>query len=135
MKEEQVVGKALSLAEEISSILNEYNKHYALKINYGLGIHLGEMIIESNREGKIRFTSVGSTTIIPKRAADRSNGFVYLSEIVHRRMLGKIKCEKISSEGYWKLNQIVRRDEHKDFINKFMKKQSDDKAKKAGFLN
>ena len=135
MKEEQVVGKALSLAEEISFILNEYNKHYALKINYGIGIHLGDMIIESNREGKIRFTSVGSTTIIPKRAADRSNGFIYLSEIVHRRMLGKIKCEKISSEGYWKLNQIVRRDEHKDFINKFMKNQSDDKAKKAGFLN
>ncbi len=50
-------------------------------------------------------------------------------------MLGKIKCEKISSEGYWKLNQIVRRDEHKDFINKFMKNQSDDKAKKAGFLS
>lgn len=131
--ETDVVGKTLVLAEEIRSIIDEYNKYYALKINYGIGVHSGEMILETSRDGKVRFTAVGGTTVLPKRAADRANEQVYLTEIIHRKMLGKIKSDKISNEGFWKLNQVVRRDEHKEFINKFMKKQSDERARKAGF--
>lgn len=131
---EEVIGKGLALAEDIRSIIEEYNKYYALKINYGIGIHSGEMFIETNKEGKIKFTAVGGTTLLAKRAADRAQNCAYLTEIVHRKMLGKIKSEKISSEGFWKLNQILRRDKHKDFINKFMKKQSDEKARGAGFV-
>ncbi|MBI2632088.1 hypothetical protein HYW75_03730 [Candidatus Pacearchaeota archaeon] len=131
---EEVIGKGLTLAEDIRIIIEEYNKYYALKINYGIGMHNGEMIIEKNKEGKIKFTAVGGTTLLAKRASDRAQNCVYLTEIVHRKMLGKIKSEKISNEGFWKLNQILRRDEHKDFINKFMKKQSDERARKAGFV-
>ncbi len=126
MKEKEILNKAISLAQEINNLMDDYNKRYALKISYGIGVHIGDVIIETSSDGRVRFTSVGSTTIIAKRAADRAVNMVYLSEMVRRRTAGKVKSEKVSEEGFWKLQSIINRNQHSEFIGRFMKKQKND---------
>ena len=119
-KEPAPILKALNLAKEIKEVLDEYNEHFALKIKYGIGINKGYMFAET-KEGKIVYTSIGSTVVSAKNLSEFANGQVIINEEVYRSALGKVKVEKIG-EKRWCLLSIVNRAQYSDFIKKFMNK-------------
>jgi hypothetical protein len=112
---------ALKLASRIASLINERNKRYALKVEYGVGIHTGEMIVE-NLGNKMKFVSVGNTIIGAKKACEKSNENVYLSSTFHKKAHMLVKDEALPAENHWRLLQVIDRSEHNEFIDKFMKK-------------
>ena len=113
---------AIDVAKDIETILNEYNKTSANKIEFGIGVHYGQMGIES-QNGNVKFVSLDNTIAIAKRVADGSNNNILLSEQIHRRTFGKIKVEKVEGTNFWQLNRLMNRANYEDFINRFLNRQ------------
>ena len=79
------------------------------------------MIVE--RKGiENRYTSVDNTVIVAKIAAEKANNDVVVSTAVHRILASRVKCRPIIGEKFWKVETIVDRDKHNEFINNFSKK-------------
>ncbi|MEK6892720.1 MAG: hypothetical protein AABX07_00800 [Nanoarchaeota archaeon] len=122
-KEQDNKMKALKFARNAERSLSAHNQKYASKIKYGIGVHIGEMIIESI-DGKLKFSSLGNTIVTAKKAADKSDGAVLLSYALHNQARNLVKDDALPGENFWKLRSIVDRSEHDEFIQRFMKKQS-----------
>jgi len=120
--------EAVKVAKDMKSVLDEYNTKRTPKIDFGIGVNTGDMIVES-KEGKFKFASVGNTLIIAKRAAEHSKGEVMISEGTHGRVLGAVKSEKIRSIGLWKVKRITDRAKHSNFIDNFVERQKKEKKK------
>lgn len=114
----------VKLAHQINLMLNEFNKKYAIKIEYGIGVNNGEMFIELI-EGKPKFTSVGNTIVLAKNAAEKADSELLLSPTFYRKVYNIVKAEQTINRLH-KVNSIIERDKHSEFIQKFMKKQKND---------
>jgi len=113
---------AISVAREIWEILENHNRISANKIEFGIGVHSGEIAVEL-REGKIRFVSLENTIPVAKRIAESSAGAVLLSEHLHKKTLGKMKVDKVEGTNYWELKRLMDKAHYEEFIDKFMNRQ------------
>ncbi len=113
--------EAIKMAVQIESIIKDFNKKYAIKIDYGLGANIGEMFVEFI-DGKVKFTSSGNTTIVAKNAAEKAHNELLLSSALHRKAYNVLKGEQ-TPYGLFKVNSLLDRSSHSQFISKFMKKQ------------
>ncbi len=120
--------RAISVAKEIDNILQNHNKNSANKIDYGVGIHVGEMAVES-AEGKFKFVSLGNTVAIVKRIAEQSKGQLLISEPLHRKTFGKVRVDKLAGTNYWEVKQLMERSNYNEFIQKFLTRQKDEGKK------
>ena len=119
---EEAYMQAALFAKGAQEMLDEHNKKHALKISYGIGINLGEMIIEW-QDQKPKFTSAGTTTVAAKRAADMASDSLTMTESFHRKVAVTVKGERIAGKDLWTITRIIQRDGHTAFIDKFMKRQ------------
>lgn len=111
---------AVKAAIKIQNVLKEYNLNYSGKIDFGIGINYGNLIIE-NKEGKLNFISTDNTISLAKRIAQEANESILLSDKIRTKIISGIKSER---EGeFWKISRVVNRSQHSDFINNFKKKQ------------
>lgn len=122
--------KAVAIAKEIENTFNEHNKRYGEKIMFGLGVHSGEMIVGSSKGGEFKFNSIGNTIPYVKKIADSVSHGVGVSEMVHRRILGKVKSDKIEGTNYWRIAKIRDRELHSDFISRFVERQRREPAER-----
>jgi hypothetical protein len=113
---------AVKIAKQISDSLIAHNKKFAHKIDFGIAVTKGLMIVES-KAGEFKFTSVGNVTILAKNAAERSNQELLITEDLQRRVMANVKGDKIPGTNLWKVNNIVDRSEHSNFISGFMQRQ------------
>jgi len=109
---------AVKIAKRIEDMFREQNRKFKDKIIYGLGVNSGEMIIE-NTQGEYKFTSVGNTIIKAKAMAQESNGDALLSDNIHRRVINKVRLEKLPDKDAWKIVKITDRGKHEDFLDRF----------------
>ena len=123
--EKETEMAAVKIANEMKEIFDEHNKKHALKIEYGLGINSGEMILEVI-SGKAKFTSIGNTTISAKKTAETSKNDILMTRQAHRKTSTKVKAESIKNGELWRVKHIINRDKHNAFIQKFMSKQKND---------
>ena len=114
--------KAVSIAREIENTLLEHNKRFGEKVMFGIGVHNGEMIVE-NINGQFKFNAIGNTMPYAKKIADTINSGTAVSEHVHRKILGKVKSDKVEGTNYWRIGKIRDRELHSEFINRFMQRQ------------
>ena len=117
--------KAVAIAKEIESSLNEHNRRFGEKIAFGLGVSNGEMIVES-RNGEFNFSSIGNIIPSAKKISDISSAGTAVSEFVHRRILGKVKSDKIEGTNYWRIRKVMDRELHSEFISRFISRQKED---------
>lgn len=113
---------AVKKARILESQLQDYNRKNALNINFGLGGNFGEMIIEKSLQGEI-FHSLGNTSIVAKRAAEKSNGELLISQPLHRKTANVVKTEFLREDNLFKIKHIIEREEHEEFIDRFMNRQ------------
>ncbi len=118
--EKETELNAVRTANVVREIFDEHNKKYAQKIDYGIGIHAGEMILESMGE-KAKFTSVGNATIGAKKAAEMAKSEILITRKIYRKVSNAVKSESYGNE-LWKVKNIIDRDKHKEFIKRFMSK-------------
>jgi hypothetical protein len=118
--EDAVIMRAIHAAEAIQNALAEYNVKGNPQVDYGIGIHYGELIVE---EQPFKYTALGNTVPLVKKLADYAPKGVLVSDEAHKYVASTTRCEKIHDRNAWKLKSISRRDRHNNFIKGFMKRQ------------
>mgnify|MGYP001575827541 CR=1 FL=1 len=119
--------EAVKIAREIKEILEDYNKSESKKIKYGLGLHSGELIIESE-QGKYKFTSLGKTISVAKNISESSNNEILVSEAFRVKILGKIRTEKVSPK-LFKLLELKSKHKFEEFSKRFEQRREEEKKK------
>lgn len=109
---------AVKVAKRIEEILNEHNRKFRDRIDFGIGVNRGEIISEV-RDEQFRFTSTGSLLARTKGIAQMMNREVLLSDSVRRTTMSEIKAEKLKDKDLWKIVEIKDRGKHSDFLKRF----------------
>ncbi|MBI2451875.1 hypothetical protein HYV50_02225 [Candidatus Pacearchaeota archaeon] len=122
LKSQDPTLKAIRIAQDIEKLLEFHNKRFTLKIDYGVGINTGNLIVETKDE-KFKFISVDNTIASAKRISEQASSETLLSESLYRRLVGKAKMEKIQNKSLWRLKSVTDRSVHEEFIKKFMHRQ------------
>jgi len=120
--EREVIVKGIGVAEDLGRRLKEYNKRAKESVDFGIGVNIGELIVESTGGDKFRFISLDNTISSAKRVSQEANSEVLLSEKARRKSAGKIKVEKKGA--LFKLEKITDRSAHAEFISKFKQRQN-----------
>lgn len=110
---------AVKTASEIASHLNEHNKKFKDKIEFGIGIHSGD-IAANVEKGKLKFTALGNTLSLAKKVADTAKNEVLLSNDSNKKVMSEVKTEKLGE--FHSIKRIVDREQHKAFLDNFLKR-------------
>lgn len=114
---------AIKLAMDLKMAIEEMNRKYNGKIDFGIGIGSGDLV--SNIEkGKLRYTGVDGTISLARRIADLSNKEVLVSERVKNKLLREIRTERIEKAGntYYKILRISERDTNQEKLKDLLKR-------------
>lgn len=107
---------ATKTGEKLRKELSEYNKKSVEKIDFGLGVNSG-ILINSIENGKLKYTSVGSSVLISKRLADVSKGKLLVSDSIKNKLARDIQVEKIGNLGdkpYYGVQKVSDREANQD---------------------
>lgn len=113
---------AAKLGMKILTSLNTYNKKFKDKIEFNIGIHVGELIA-SKVGDKLKYTSIGNTISLAKRISDSDNSKLIVSEAVRKKLLRDLKVSKGTSIGG-----------HQTYVVSEVKDRSKDAAKLSDLL-
>ncbi|MFH1238420.1 MAG: adenylate/guanylate cyclase domain-containing protein [archaeon] len=97
---------------KILQSLKDYNKKFKDKIEFNLGVNIGELIA-SKTGGKLKYTGLGNTVSLAKRIADSDNGKLLVSESVRKKMLRELKVVKgkeIGKNQTYEVSEIMDRE-------------------------
>ncbi len=126
-KQQDNTDKAIKIANIIEKNLQEFNAKKLKKIDYGIGISLGNLIVD-NKDNKFKFVSADNSIVSVKNISQFANNGILISESFHRKTIGKVKANKISDKNLWQIERVVDRSQHEDFINKFKQRQKSDRG-------
>lgn len=110
--------KAINVSRTIERVFEAYNRRSAQKIEFGIGINSGTLIVEASKE-RFRFMSLNNVIATTKRISESSKNETLISESVKSKLLGKIKATKLLDKNLWKLDRVVDRSAYEDHVNKF----------------
>ncbi len=121
---------AVKTALDIARALQEHNKKFEEKINFGVSVHSGD-IVNMLKDGKLMFTGLGNSMSLSKKIADISDGEVLLSKEIHEHTLSEIKTDKKEKYGLevFTVNRVPEAERNKNFIQDFLKRQEDEKTR------
>ena len=110
-------------AERIMIILNEHNKKFKDKIEFGIGINLGN-IINKVEDKKLKFTALGNLVSGAKGIADSSTEQVLVTKEAYEQGINEIKAEKKEIKGseVYEVRQVLDKEKNKEFIAGFLKR-------------
>lgn len=77
----------------ILSSLNIYNKKFKDKIEFNLGVHVGELVV-AKVGGKLRYTSIGNTISLAKRISDSDSKKLIVSDAIRKKLIRDLKVDK-----------------------------------------
>lgn len=95
---------------EIKRGLEDFNKKFREKIEFNMGVHLGDLV-SSKKGGKLRYTSLGNIISLAKRISDSDSSKLLVSDEIRRKMMRDLKTHKVHEIGK---NQIYEVTEIKD---------------------
>lgn len=114
-KDKENTMRSLKFAEDAKQILEEYNGSFAQKIEFGIAVNEGKMIISDSGE-KMRFASLGNVVTKAKGLARKAKENILISEEIRNKVAGKIKVEK--KNGDLELKGMPNREKHAEFLKK-----------------
>ena len=127
--------KAIGIAQKIEEILKKHNKLFKQKIDFGISISCGEIIVKKEKD-VLKFMSFGNFMADAKKISRISKGEIYLSKKFREKIISRVKTEKLEKDGVdvYTIKEIKKdRAEHKKFLEGFIKrleeKKPDDKKK------
>ncbi|MBS3066864.1 hypothetical protein J4205_03485 [Candidatus Pacearchaeota archaeon] len=125
---------AVKVAQKISNLLNEHNKRYTQKVDFGIGVNNCN-IIASKDKGKLLFTPVNNSISGVRTISELANNDLLLGEAIHKKLGAKVKTSPHSHGGvktYAVLDVIERKDNDK-FIKGFLDRNKEYKDDKPRF--
>ena len=126
--------EAVKIAHNISSILQDYNRKFKEPIDYGIGINVGE-IINKVEDKKLKFTALGNLMIVAKKLAELSDKKILISKETYDKLASGLNTIKVNINGLdvYEVKNIINKEDHKKFIDEFMKRNKDVKNGPKGF--
>lgn len=114
---------AIENAEKIQRILEDHNRLLKQKIEFGLSVNYGSMVIKPGING-LKFMSIGNVISTAKKLAYLSDGEIFLSNEIKNRTATDIKTNRQSSGDleFHTLVEIRNREKSQKFIREFMSK-------------
>ena len=121
---------SIKLAQKTEKILKEHNKLYKQKINYGISLNYGE-IVAKLEDNVLKFMSMGKLITSAKKIADISDEDIFLTKEMSEKLGSDVKTQKheIKNIPVYTIKEIINRNEHKEFINSFLKRLDSEKKK------
>jgi len=122
--------EASKVSQQIVTSLKEYNAKFKDKIEFGIAIHSGDILNEV-KEGKLKFTAIGSTVLISKKISELSKGEILMSKDAYEKTGSAIKAErkKIAEQDLYEVKNIVDHEKSKKFIEDFVKRNEMEKRR------
>jgi hypothetical protein len=84
---------AIKTGMNILKKTNEHNKKFNNKVEFNIGIHVGELVTSKVKEN-LKYTSIGNTISFAKRMADSDSGKLIVSEEIRKKSLRDLKVSK-----------------------------------------
>ncbi len=84
---------AVKCGMNILEALKMYNKKFRDKIEFGIGIHAGDLVAAKDN-GKLKYTGIGNTISLAKRMSDTHSARVVVSESIRKKLLRNLKVLK-----------------------------------------
>ena len=122
----------ISLSKEIIKVLEDHNRKFKQKIDFGISLSHGEIIIKVEPKS-IKFMSLGNLMASCKKLSNYSKGELVVSENIKKELGSTMKGKKVevgSSKAY-ELEGMVDKDNHSTFIKGFVARQERDRLAKA----
>jgi len=122
---------ALKVSKQIKDILGEHNQKMRHKIDYGVGLNSGELILKKE-PNILRFTAIGNALNLAKKISDLSKDEILLSENMQNRLGSQIRAEKEMKQGInvYHIKSIIDRDKNKKFISDFLSRLGKEQNRK-----
>jgi hypothetical protein len=113
---------SLQIAQKVKELLNNHNKLFKSKIDFGICIHYGTII--AKQEESMKFMALGTLISAAKKIASLSKEEILLSEKSNERIQRYAKTHKKTLEGVevHTITQMKDAEEHKKFISNFLKR-------------
>jgi len=125
---------ALHIAQSAKQILEEHNKKFNQKIDYGLSINYGTIIAKKESPSLLKFMSMGTLITGAKKMTTISNKEILLGETIKEKLGRDITTEKQKRHGteIFVVKEIkAKSEEHQRFIRQFLNKiEGKDQKKK-----
>jgi hypothetical protein len=120
---------ALSIATEIENIMKHHNKLFKQKIDYGIAIDSGDLLIKM--ENPIKFMAMTSIMTNLKKISHISDKEIYLSEVIRGRLGSSVKTERkeLGQTAIHKLKGIVKKLDNSSFVKGFLHRLERDKQR------
>ncbi|MEM3122204.1 MAG: hypothetical protein QXH60_02055 [Candidatus Pacearchaeota archaeon] len=122
---------AVKTAKLIAEWLKEHNRKYIQKINFGIGVEEGEIIVEK-KDGKLLFTPLGQTLLNAKKISEYADNTYFIAESSAKKISSKIKVypqeEKISGIKVFIAGEFEKDIESKKFISRFFERNKEYKS-------
>lgn len=114
---------ALSLANNIKAILSHHNKLFKQKVEFGLSINQGQIIVTKNND-RLQFMSLGKLMTETKKISGYSDETILLSEKIRQNLGNDIKVEKFSRTDldFYALKEVKEKGENEKFIKNFLER-------------
>ena len=112
---------AIDIAQKIADILENHNRLFKQKIEFGISLNYGEII--AKKQGNIlSFMSMGTLITNAKKIATISSGEVLLSKKMKEKTMSDIRTERkeINGTEVYLIKEIRNRDDNKKFISDFI---------------
>lgn len=121
----------VKVSKRINEILNEHNKKFREKIDYGVSVNTGELVFKREPH-KLRFTALGGSINLAKRIASLANREVLLGEDIQKLLGSEIRTEKESRQGVnvYHIKSIIDREKNKAFISGFLRRLGEEQKQK-----
>jgi len=113
---------ALEIAKKAKEILTEHNKKFEQKINYGMSLNHGSMIVKQEKN-ILKFMSLGTLMNSTKKISSLADKDVLLSEKMNDKLISYLKTSKHDKNGIvvYSIKEMKKgTEENKEFLKSFL---------------
>lgn len=119
--------KALDIAKKIEKILNEHNKLFKQKIDFGISINQGPIIAKLEKDN-LKFMSMNKLIATSRKIASIAEKEILLGETIKEKMNTELKTEKKEINGIpiYRIKEIKKKKDNTKFLSDFMKRMKEE---------
>jgi len=122
---------AILSAQEIKKLLDDHNKLFKQKFEFGISLSKGTIVARHVGRG-IKFMILGSFATMMKKLSSLSSGDVVLSQDIRESVMSEVKTQK-HTEGnvdFYTISEVRNREKSQKFIQDFMRKMEKENREK-----
>ena len=122
--------KAIEIAQRTKTLLDEHNKLFKQKIDYGLSLNYGTVVAKLEKNN-LKFMSMGTLITTARKLSSLAHQNIFVSDKMNSQLKSGVKTEKHKhgNINYYSITEL-KTENHRKFINAFLERIDRDKHPK-----